>query len=139
MITWLGNLRNRSVAIRLVVLGIVVLAAYGLTVPVAVRWGGSYALEAAALAGGLCLAGAAAALLIADQLRGPHGALAALWLGMILRMGVPLIAGAIIHVHGGPLAQAGVLWYLLIYYPITLVVGTILSLPTRDRQRTPAL
>ena len=138
MVTRLGNLRNRGVAIRLAVLGIVVLAAYGLTAPVAVRLGGSDALAAAALAGGLCLAGAASALLIADRLRGPRGALAAIRLGMILRMGVPLAVGVTIHWHGGPLAQAGLLWYLLVYYPITLVVGAILTLPPRDRQRTPA-
>jgi hypothetical protein len=116
-------------------LGIVALAAYALVAPVAVRLGGSVALTAASLAGGLCLAGAAAALMIADRLQGPAGALAALWLGMVLRMGMPFAAGAIIHLHGGPLAQAGVLWYLLVFYPITLVVGTVLSLPRNNRQQ----
>jgi hypothetical protein len=135
MATLLGNLRNGSVAVRLGVLGAVMLAAYILAVPAVVHLGGSMGLLAAALAAGLCLAGAVAALVIGDRLRGPSGALAALWLGIILRMGVPLMGGTMIHLHGGPLAQAGLLWYLLVFYPITLVVGTILSLPPRNRQQ----
>jgi len=117
------------------VLGIVVLAVYALVVPVAVHLSGSVASAAAALAGGLCLAGASAALVVADRLQGPAGTLAVLWLGMVLRLGVPFAAGTIIHLHGGPLAQAGVLWYLLVFYPITLVVGTVLSLPPNNRQQ----
>jgi hypothetical protein len=139
MATWLGNLRNRGVAVRLMVLGIVVLAVYALAAPVAICLSGFIALAAAALAAGLCLTGAAAALLVADRLRGPGGALAALWLGMALRMGVPFGAGVTIHLHGGPLAQAGLLWYLLVFYPITLVVGTVLSLPPSNRQQTPVV
>jgi hypothetical protein len=50
-------------------------------------------------------------------------------LGMALRTGVPFVVGIAVHLHGGPLAQAGLLWYLLMFYPIALVVGTILSLP----------
>lgn len=129
------RLRNCGVSIRLAVLTVVVLAAYCLTAPVAARLGGAEALKAAALAAGLCLIGAASALLIGDRLRGPHGALASLWLGMILRMGVPLTAGLIIHLHGGPLAQAGLLWYLVVFYPITLTVGTILSLPPKGESQ----
>jgi hypothetical protein len=138
MMTWLANLRNRGVAIRLAVLGTSVLAAFAAAVPVAIHLGGSTGLAAAMTAAGLCLAGAAAALVIASWLQGPSGVLAALWLGMLLRMGVPFGAGVAIHLHGGPLAQAGLLWYLLMFYPITLVVGTVLSLPPRNRQRTPA-
>jgi hypothetical protein len=139
MVTWLGNLRNRSVAIRIAVLTTVVAVAYSATAPVAIHLGGSIAWAAATLAGGLCLLGAAAALAIADRLRGPNAAMAALLLGTTLRMGVPLAAGTAVHLCGGPLAQAGILWYLLVFYPITLVVGTILSLPPRNRPRTPAL
>ena len=132
MATWLGNLRNRGVAVRLMVLGIVVLAGYTLAAPVAIHLGGSVALAAAALAGGLCLAGAAAAVVIADRLRGPSGALAALWLGMALRTGVPFVVGIAVHLHGGPLAQAGLLWYLVVFYLVSLAVGTFLALPRRS-------
>jgi hypothetical protein len=105
------------------------LVAYLIATPVAIHLGGFDAFLAATLAAGLCLAGAAAALIIGDQLRGPGGVLAALWLGLFLRLGVPFAAGVTIHLHGGPLADAGFLWYIVVFYPITLVIGTILSLP----------
>ena len=138
MVTWLCNLRNRGVAVRATMLGAVVVAALAATAPVAIRLGGSLALAAAATAALLCLAGAAAALLIVDRFRAPSGALAALWIGMTIRTGGPFAVGMIIHLHGGPLAQAGLLCYLLVFYPIVLAVGTILSLPPTNRQPTPA-
>jgi len=138
MVTWLSNLRNRGVAVRVTMLGAAVLAAFAVAAPVAVRLGGSLALAAAAIAAVLCLAGSAVALVIVDRFRTPSGALAALWIGMIIRTGVPLAVGMAIHLHGGPLAQAGLLWYLLLFYLIALAVGTILSLPPTNRQTTPA-
>jgi hypothetical protein len=137
MVSWLSDLRDRGMAVRLSTLGIVVLVALGLAVPIAFSVGGLTATATATLAAGLCLAGAAAALIVGDYLRGPGGVLVALWLGMILRLGVPFAVGVTIHLHGGPLARAGLLWYLLVFYPITLLVGTILSLPPRNRQRAP--
>lgn len=135
MFTWLADLRNRGLSLRLALMAAAVAAAFGLTVPVALHIGGVMAVTAAALAAGLCLLGAGSALFIGDRLRGPHIALAALLLGMILRMGLPLTAGLIIHLHGGPLAQAGLLWYLVVFYPITLTVGTILSLPPKGESQ----
>lgn len=129
MIIRLGELRNCRVSIRLAVLAAVMLAAYCLAVPAVAGLGGIRAMQAAGVAAGLCLAGAAAAMLIANRLRGTHAMLASVWLGMILRLGVPLTAGAIIHFHGGPLAQVGLLWYVVVFYPITLIVGTLLALP----------
>ena len=131
MFTLLADLRNRGLSLRLAVMAAAVAVAYGLTVPVALHIGGGMAVTAAALAAGLCLLGAGSALFIGDRLRGTHAALAALLLGMILRMGLPLTAGVIIHIHGGPLAQAGLLWYLVVFYSITLTLGTILSLPPK--------
>jgi hypothetical protein len=138
MVTWLSNLRNRSVAVRAKLLAVALLAALGVTAPVAVHLGGIMALAAAAIAAMLCLAGAETALVLVDHLRTPSGALPALWLGMTVRMGLPLAAGLLIHLHNGPLAQAGLLWYVLWFYPIALTVGTILSLPPSKRQPTPA-
>jgi hypothetical protein len=129
MTAWLCNLRNRSVALRGVILALVVLAALGAATPIAIRLGGLPALGAAAIAAALCLAGSAAALLIIDRFRTPGSALVALWIGMAVRTGVPFLVGVPIHLHGGPLAQAGLLWYLLLFYLVVLVAGTFLSLP----------
>ena len=137
MVIWLSNLRNRSVIFRAVVLGIVVLVVFAMTGPVAVRLGGSVALTAALLAAALCLAGATVALVVGNFLRGPRHALAALVASMAVRMGVPLAPALVIHLQGGPLAEAGLLYYLLVFYPVTLAVETALSLPESRRPTSP--
>jgi len=108
--------------------------------PVAVCIGGGVALAAAAVAAVFCLAGASIALLVSHLLRGPKRALAALLAGMAARMGIPLAFGLAIHLQGGPLAEAGLLYYLLVFYPVTLAAETALSLPpTNADQRRPTL
>jgi len=111
----------------------VVLAALAAAAPVAVRLGGLLALAAAVLAALLCWTGGAAALVIVDRFRTPGGALAAMWIGMALRTGVPFAVGVPIHLYGGCLAQAGLLCYLLLFYLIVLAAGTFLSLPPTKR------
>ncbi|MFZ1934005.1 MAG: hypothetical protein WCB27_18245 [Thermoguttaceae bacterium] len=138
MVARLRNLRNRGIAARLGLLGAIMLVAFAVAAPVASRLGGPIALAAAATAAGLCLFGTGVALILTDRFRTPHGALTALWIGTALRTGVPFAAGMAIHLHGGPLARAGLLWYLLTFYPIALTVGTILSLPPTNRRPTPA-
>ena len=139
MTNWLSDLRNRSVTIRVTMLAIVVLVAFAMVAPVAVYIGGSTALAAATLAAAFCLIGAAMALMASSLLPGPTLALAALMTSMAARMGIPLTLGLAIHLHGGPLAKAGLLYYLLIFYPITLAVETVLSLPSawRSHRDTP--
>ena len=120
-------------AFRETILGLVVLVALAVTGPIAFHLGGLTALMAASLAAGLCLAGAGVALIVSHRLQGPHQALATLFLAMTARMIVPFSCGVIIHLRSGPLAEAGLLYYLLIFYPITLAVGTALSLPKSQR------
>ena len=50
------------------------------------------------------------------------------------RMGIPLLPVLLIHLQGGRLAEGGLLYYLLIFYPITLAVEIAISLPDRRRQ-----
>jgi hypothetical protein len=138
MIAFLQNLRNRGVAVRLGTLTTTMLVALAAATPVAIRVGGLNAVAAAATAIGLCLAGAALALILADRLRTSNSMLAGLWIGVALRTGAPFVAGMAIHLQGGPLAQTGLLWYLLVFYPIALTAGTILSLPPTKPQPTPA-
>jgi hypothetical protein len=134
VIAWFASIRTRGLSVRLATLAIVVLVAYAITAPVAARLGGSVGLVAAAIAAVLCLLGAAAALAIGDRFRRSGEILAALWVGTALRTGIPFVAGMPIHLHGGSLAQAGLLWYLLGFYLVVLATGTILSLPPASRQ-----
>jgi len=138
MLAWLSGLRNRSSAAQVAVLGIAPLLLLILIGPVIACWGGTIALAAAALAAILCWAGAAISLVVGIQLRRPDQLLAALFVGMIARMGIPLGFGLTIHLLGGPLAQAGTLYYVLIFYPVTLLVETALKLP-KSSQPKPTL
>jgi hypothetical protein len=139
MFAWLGNLRNRGTGIRVAMLGIAMLAMCAFVAPVAMYWGGFLALAAETIAGGICLAGAAAALAVTDRLRGSDGSQVALWFGLVLRTGLPCAAGVAIHLDDGPLAHAGLLCYLLVFCLTAIVVGTILSLPPKDWRQTPPI
>jgi len=126
---WFANLSHRSLPTRGMILGLVVLGAYGLVAPVAGLLSGSAGLWTAAAAAVFCLAGAEVALLVNPLSHRPKRALLGMLLGMAARMGIPLGLGLGCHVQGGVLAQTGLLYYLLVFYPVTLGVETALSLP----------
>ncbi len=83
-------------------------------------------LEAAAVAAGVCLLGGVTALAASSAIRGPEAVLYSVVFGMFFRMGFPLFVGGYLHWKGGSLAQAGVLFYILVFYLLTLAVDTIL-------------
>ena len=112
-------------------LGLVTLAALGVAWPITIHFGGSASAVRAAVAAALCLAGAESALIVNRMLPGAKNALLSLLLGMMLRMGIPLICALILHFYGNPLANAEFLYYLGGFYAITLMVGAYLSLPAR--------
>jgi hypothetical protein len=94
-----------------------------------VRHGGADAVAAATLAAFLCWTGGTSALVLGGMLRGPQLALYALLTGLFVRMGIPLAFGFAIQLRGGPLVEVGFIYYLLIFYLISLAVETWLSLP----------
>jgi len=86
---------------------------------------------AGAAAGGVCLLAAWIALIVGESLRRPQYALAGVLLAMLIRMGIPLAAALLVFLRGGPLADAGFLYYLVLFYPVTLTAETFLLLPKR--------
>lgn len=130
----LGNrlmrLGDRSLPAKVALLVLAVAMLYGVVAPVAWLAAGSVAPIAAAVAAGACLAGAMVALMIVHVCRSPQLALYGLLLGMAARMGLPLAAALAFWQRGGALAEAGLLYYLLVFYPITLGLETLLSLPS---------
>lgn len=125
----LERLQRGGFLLQWAVLGLAVAVAFALVGPVAWYLAGPLGLTAAAVAAGLCLVGATVALLSVHLFRGPSVAVAGVLLGMAARMVIPLGGGFVLHTHGGPLAEAGLLYYLLVFYPITLALETWLSLP----------
>ena len=83
---------------------------------------------AAATAAAICWFGSTIALLIAGYLSRSNQAAQGHLLGMFFRLGLPLVAGMILQKSGGPLAEAGVFGLIVVFYLITLVAETLLSL-----------
>ena len=124
-----GRLRVYGLAAGALLLGLIVLGLYASVAPVAWFYGEVGGLLAAAAAAALCLVGAEIALAVSHLFRSPEHLPYRVLFGMAARMGIPLSVGLIIHLQGGVLAKAGLLYYLLVFYPITLAVETVLSLP----------
>ncbi|MCO6458014.1 MAG: hypothetical protein J5I93_22145 [Pirellulaceae bacterium] len=89
---------------------------------------GAVGLQAAAIAAGICWLGAAGALSSAFFFRHAQQAMSALVLGMLFRMGLPLGCVLALLSQGGPLVDAGIVGLIVVYYLVSLVVETALSL-----------
>lgn len=129
-------LRKRSLSARIGWLCAAVVPLGAMVCAAGFWFGGAAGAAAALAAGAICLVGAVAALCATEALSSGN-ILAALVVGMALRMGLPLGLGLALQWHDGPLAQAGLLQYLLACYPITLAVETILSLPATGQPAGP--
>jgi hypothetical protein len=51
--------------------------------------------------------------------------------GMLIRMIIPLAAVVVVYFQRGPLADAGFVYYVIVFYPVTLSVETFVTLPRR--------
>lgn len=101
---------------------------------------GATGVLAAAAAAGVCWIGATAALLVAGFSGKSNQAVQGHLLGMLFRLGLPLACGVAFQKLGGPLADAGVFGLIVVFYLVTLVAETILSLRLlkQTRKTTPA-
>jgi len=129
----LAEWRGASLAARSALLTLVVLGLYVLVAGIAWSLSGATGVAAAALAAACCWLGAAAALIVGGIAQQQGHILLALLLGIFLRVGIPLAVAAVFHFRGGSLAEAGLLYYFLVFYPLTLTVETTLSLPPVSR------
>jgi hypothetical protein len=132
MSSWIATLRRRGLVAQLSLLGVAVISVYALVAPVAGLTAGGGGLAASATAAAVCLAGAGLALTASRTLgQGPH-VLRGVLFGMPLRMGIPLLGALLLQWLAEPLAEAHLLVYFLVFYPVTLFVETFLSLPRAD-------
>ncbi|MEN6451121.1 MAG: hypothetical protein ABFC96_11575 [Thermoguttaceae bacterium] len=137
MVQWLVNLRTRGLITRGIVLAAAVLALLAVVAPVAWRLSGAVGVAAAAAAAGACLAGAASALALSGLFRQQRQAAALMVTGIAARMGLPLALALAIQFRGGPLAEAGLLYYLVVFYPAALTAEIAMSLPIAGSAVTP--
>ena len=106
----------------------VVLVAWAVLAPVAYEISGTRGPIAAAAGAAVCLFGAELALAVGSLFRASAVAMAALAFGAFARMLLPLLLGVILHLQVPSLAEAGMIYYLLIFYLATLATETTLTL-----------
>jgi hypothetical protein len=106
-----------------------VLVAYVFAAPVAWLISGPFGSLASGVAAGLCLVAALAALVVNFFFRSPALALHNMLSGMILRMGIPLALGMVLHSKVELLATHGMLYYMIGFYFVSLAVEIALTLP----------
>ena len=97
--------------------------------PIAYRADGADGLLAAGVAVAIVLLAGMGALAVNELCRSPEMVIPRVLGGMMLRMGVPLAAAMAIYYRGGPIAGAGFIYYLLVFYFVMLVVETVITLP----------
>jgi len=118
------SLKPISLAARFGWLFTVVAIVYAPMALVAGYTSGSMGVWAASIATLICLGAASAALLVTEVFRSPETMLAGMLVGMLARMGVPLVFCLALSLRRGPLVDAGVITYLLIIYMPILAVET---------------
>ena len=95
--------------------------------PLAFALSGGSGVIAATIAAAICLVGGEAALLLSGLLARRLDALRAVLIGMMVRMGVPLVLGLVAHLLAPSLTVSGMFFYFLPFYAMVLVVETMLS------------
>jgi hypothetical protein len=118
-----------ALAVQSGILCLAMLAAYALVAPIAAWLGGGPGLAAAAVAAGLCFLGTEVALVVARFFSHPTDAWKGMFWGMLPRMGIPLCLGLALQLLGGPLAESGLLVYVIVFYQVAL--GTEVFLHVR--------
>jgi len=104
-----------------------VAALYVLLAPLAYALHGTEALVAAAVAAGICVFGSFGALVAMQVLKGPAMLIGGVVLGMFLRMAVPLVFCWIVYLQPSLLTRAGMVFYVLAFYMVTLTVDATIT------------
>ena len=89
-------------------------------------------IKAGAAAAGICLLGGWVGIAVSSQISSADHLLARIWAGILVRMGIPLVAALVVHFSGDPLADAGFLYYIMAFYPVMLISEVLFTLPDAD-------
>ncbi|HJN09949.1 MAG TPA: hypothetical protein QF564_14780 [Pirellulaceae bacterium] len=131
--------RQTNVTFACVLLSLALLLVFPIIGAYAFNAHGTNGLIAAALAGAICWSGAMIALLLVLLFRNsPNQMISATLLGMLFRMGLPLVTGVVLTRAGGPLADAGLFGMIMVFYLVGLVLETTLSVRVLGSSQTVA-
>lgn len=96
--------------------------------PVASWVAGPAGLAAAGVGAGVCWLGAVFALALSALFHGPSAFMPRLLVGMLARTMFPLMLGTLLHMQVPALAEAGMIYYLLVFYMVSLALETAMLL-----------
>lgn len=119
--------RSLSPVARAGVLAGVLSLAFAVAVPIALNAAGWDGVAAAGCAALLCLAAGVAVIVLTLFASSPEHVAYLVVLGMLLRMGIPLVSCLAIYYRGGWLVDGGMVYYLLVFYPLTVAAETWLD------------
>jgi len=109
-----------------------ILVVAALVLPWSYQRAGMDGIFAACLAGVLCWLCGAISLWIVYVMHHPEQMLKQVLFTMLVRMGIPLTACLVLFVVRGPLYDAGMLFYLLAFYAVTLLLDTYFATQNRS-------
>jgi hypothetical protein len=136
------NLKHKLAGLGLfaqsALIGCALLAAWLLLSPLALQTAGAEGLQAAAIAAVVCWLGAQFSLAIAALIGEGASLLSRIWLGMIARAMFPLVIGTALHIRNPGLNAAGLIFYVLVFYMVTLAADTALLLSRVSEPLAPA-
>ena len=123
---FLSSIQRLSLRARAGLLAGSLLLAAVVVLPIAFSASGQAGLIAGLFAALVCLVPGLVTLALGEVFRGPNFALFNVLFGMLIRMGVPLAVCAAVYALGGPLVDGGMVFSLLAFYPVMLLVETLL-------------
>lgn len=127
---WLEKLPPMRLARAWATLTVAMAVCFAIVGGVMYGWRGEAALQAAAVAAGVCWLGSSLALAGTAMFgrTGVNGPMYTLLFGMAFNCGLPFVTGLALNRLGGPLAEAGVFGLIVVFFQFALVVETLLSL-----------
>jgi hypothetical protein len=120
---------------NLVRLTLAMLATLGATAWFAGSRHGTPGVVAASVAAGTCWLGATLAFVLLDRSRRSGAVINGVLMGMLVRLGVPLVVGVVLDGQRGELSDAGVFGLIVVSYLVALAVETTLSVRILQQPR----
>ncbi len=114
---------------RVLILLAVVVVLWICSLSIALPTAGANGVVATSIAAIICLFGGASALIISEVLRGPVLMAYGVVGGMLIRMAIPLGMLLVFRFQTPHLMDAGLIYYLLVFYMATLLMETLWALP----------
>lgn len=124
---WVAVARSLSPVARAGLLLLILAVAVLMALPVALNATGWEGVAAAGCAALLCFAAGVAVIVVTMFASSPENVAYLVVLGMLFRMGIPLVSCLAIYFRGGLLVDAGMVYYLLVFYPLALAFETWLD------------